>query len=107
MVPRASQLRTGFAPSHPETSTCRNPLPPSPQSSRCGGGAVVPLPALSQEGPAGPAFYDIPAPLPEGAPGTPIRQRALEGTMALPSAARNHLVMYLSRDPAGQCQVTP
>jgi pimeloyl-ACP methyl ester carboxylesterase len=60
------------------------------------------LPALSQDGPAGLAFYDIPAPLPEGAPGTPIRQRALEGTMALPSAARNHLVMYLSRDPAGE-----
>lgn len=57
---------------------------------------------LAQDGPAGLAFYDIPAPLEASAPGEVIRSRALEGTMALPSAARNHLVMYVSRDPAGQ-----
>jgi pimeloyl-ACP methyl ester carboxylesterase len=61
-----------------------------------------PLAVSAQDAPAGLSFYDIPSPLPDGAPGTVLRQRALDGTMALPSAARNHLVMYLSRDPAGQ-----
>jgi len=58
--------------------------------------------AQAEVGPAGLAFYDIPAPLADEAPGAVIRARALEGTMALPSAARNQLVMYVSRDPAGQ-----
>jgi acetyl esterase/lipase len=58
--------------------------------------------AQAEDGPAGLAFYDIPAPLEASARGEVIRSRALEGTMALPSAARNHLVMYVSRDPAGQ-----
>jgi len=61
------------------------------------GGAVQ-----AEDGPAGLAFYDLPEPLGASAPGEIIRSRALEGTMALPSAARNHLVMYVSRDPAGQ-----
>ena len=63
---------------------------------------VVASAAAAQDGPAGLAFYDPPAPLPAVAPGAVIRSRALDGTMALPSAARNHLVMYVSRDPAGQ-----
>lgn len=58
--------------------------------------------AHAQDGPQGLAFYDPPAALPQGDPGSVIRQRALDGTMALPSASRNHLVMYQSRDPAGQ-----
>jgi pimeloyl-ACP methyl ester carboxylesterase len=58
--------------------------------------------AAAQDGPAGLAFYDSPGPLTVTEPGTVIRSRALEGTMALPSAARNHLVMYVSRDPSGQ-----
>lgn len=61
-------------------------------------------PALAETAPTGPeglAFYDIPAPLPGGDIGTILRARPLDGTMALPSAARNTLVMYLSRDPAG------
>ncbi len=61
-----------------------------------------PLAVVAQDAPAGLSFYDVPSSLPEGAPGTVLWQRGLDGTMALPSAARNHLVMYLSRDPAGQ-----
>jgi pimeloyl-ACP methyl ester carboxylesterase len=58
--------------------------------------------ARAEDGPKGLAFYDIPVPVTAKEPGAVIRARALEGTMALPSAARNHLVMYVSRDPAGQ-----
>mgnify|MGYP001809665952 CR=1 FL=1 len=53
-------------------------------------------------GPAGDAFYVPPAPLPDGGPGTPIWSRALSGTMALPSAAKNELQLYLSVDPDGK-----
>ena len=60
-------------------------------------------PALAEvtAGPEGLAFYDIPDPLPAGEAGSVLRARALDGTMALPSAARNTLVMYQSRDPSG------
>lgn len=58
--------------------------------------------AAAQDGPAGLAFYDIPAPLMASQRGEVIRSRALDGTMALPSAARNHLVMYVSPDPDGR-----
>ncbi|OYX15128.1 MAG: lipase [Rhizobiales bacterium 32-66-8] len=52
-------------------------------------------------GPAGAAFYVPPAPLPPGAAGTPIWTRPLDGTMALPSAASNTLVLYRATDAAG------
>ncbi|TCT07822.1 lipase family protein [Aquabacter spiritensis] len=52
-------------------------------------------------GPDGTAFYVPPSPLPDGEPGSVIWTRPLTGTMALPSAARNLLVLYRSRDPAG------
>ncbi|OYY26222.1 MAG: lipase, partial [Azorhizobium sp. 35-67-15] len=55
-----------------------------------------------EQGPAADAFYVPPAQLPEGVAGSPIWARALSGTMALPSAARNTLVLYRSVDPAGQ-----
>ena len=49
-----------------------------------------------QQGPDGKAFYVLPEPLPEGERGDVLRSRPLEGTMALPSAARNTLVLYYS-----------
>lgn len=55
------------------------------------------LPAVAM----GDTFYTPPATLPEGALGSVIRSRALEGTMALPSAARNTLVLYRSTGAAG------
>ena len=63
--------------------------------------ALAPALAEVPAGPEGLAFYDIPDPLPGGEAGSVLRARALEGTMALPSAARNRLVMYRSRDPSG------
>lgn len=53
-------------------------------------------------GPAGLSFYDGPDTLPAGDNGTVLQARPLDAdmTMALPSAERNTLVMYLSRDPA-------
>jgi len=62
--------------------------------------ALGTLPAWAQ--PAGDAFYAAPAPLPAGAAGSVIWSRALTGTMALPGAARNTLVLYRSVDPAGR-----
>lgn len=52
--------------------------------------ASVPL------GPAGDTFYTPPVPLPKGSRGSVIWARPLEGTMALPSAAKNSLVLYRS-----------
>lgn len=52
-------------------------------------------------GPAGEAFYVPPKPLPAGRAGSAIWARPLEGTMALPGAAANLLVLYRSLDPAG------
>jgi len=66
--------------------------------------AGFPTLAASAEPPAGPpgaAFYVPPAPLPPGAPGTLVWTRPLDGTMALPSASSNTLVLYRSLDPAG------
>lgn len=63
--------------------------------------ALAPASAEVPRGPEGLAFYDRPAALPAGEAGAVLRARALDGTMALPSAARNSLVMYLSRDPSG------
>lgn len=63
--------------------------------------ALAPALAEVPPGPAGLAFYDIPDPLPAGDAGSVLRARALDGTMALPSAERNTLVMYRSRDPSG------
>lgn len=54
------------------------------------------------QGPAGDAFYTPPADLPDGERGSLIYARALDGTMALPSAARNSLVLYRSLDPDGK-----
>ena len=47
-------------------------------------------------GPAGDAFYTPPVPLPKGPRGSVVWVRPLEGTMALPSAAKNMLVLYRS-----------
>lgn len=52
-------------------------------------------------GPDGDAFYVPPSPLPEGPSGSVIWSRPFTGTMALPSAARNLLVLYRSEGPAG------
>ncbi len=54
--------------------------------------------AVGMQGPAGAAFYDPPSPLPPGRRGSVIWTRPLDGTMALPSAARNALVLYRSMD---------
>lgn len=53
-------------------------------------------------GPAGDAFYTPPSPLPKGPRGSLIWARPLEGTMALPSAAKNTLVLYRSTDAVGR-----
>jgi pimeloyl-ACP methyl ester carboxylesterase len=53
-------------------------------------------------GPAGDAFYVPPSPLPAGDAGTAIWSRPLSGTMALPAAATNTLVLYKSVDPEGR-----
>ena len=53
------------------------------------------------QGPVGPAFYIAPDPLPDDEPGTVIWSRPLTGTMALPGAAKNLLVLYRSTSPEG------
>ncbi len=53
------------------------------------------------DGPAGDAFYVPPKPFPVGLAGSAIWTRPLDGTMALPGAAKNLLVLYRSLDPAG------
>lgn len=53
---------------------------------------AAPIPA----GPAGEAFYKPPSPLPKGPRGSLIRARPLDGTMALPGAKTNTLVLYRS-----------
>ena len=65
-------------------------------SALCAASAGVP------QGPAGDAFYVAPLALPAGERGAPVYARALDGTMALPSAARNTLVLYRSLDDKGQ-----
>lgn len=57
------------------------------------------------QGPAGDAFYTPPSELPAGERGSVIYARALDGTMALPSAARNSLVLYRSLDEKGESTV--
>jgi pimeloyl-ACP methyl ester carboxylesterase len=52
-------------------------------------------------GPAGDAFYTPPSPLSAGKRGTVIWSRPFEGTMALPSAAKNLLVLYRSTGAQG------
>jgi pimeloyl-ACP methyl ester carboxylesterase len=64
--------------------------------------AMHPAGAEQIAGPAGDAFYVPPTPLPSGTRGSVIWSRALEGTMALPSAARNLLVLYRSTGDLGQ-----
>lgn len=54
------------------------------------------------QGPAGDAFYAPPVTVPPGPRGAVIYARPLDGTMALPSAARNSLVLYRSRDDRGR-----
>lgn len=68
-------------------------------------GGLAGLPAAGLAAPVGPdgdAFYVPPAPLPAGAKGSVVWTRPFAGTMALPSAARNLLVLYLSEDPSGK-----
>ena len=63
---------------------------------------AAPVPARTiLQGADGDAFY-IPPPLPAAPLGTPIWTRPLEGTMALPSAARNILAAYRSVDDTGR-----
>ncbi len=57
--------------------------------------------AAATQGPGGDAFYVPPSPLPAGPKGSVVWVRGLMGTMALPSAARNILVLYRSEDPVG------
>lgn len=57
--------------------------------------------AAATQGPGGDAFYVPPSPLPDGPKGSVVWARGLMGTMALPSAARNTLVLYRSQDPSG------
>lgn len=66
----------------------------------CGAGTsrAAKLPA----GPAEDTFYVPPSPLPAGGAGTVIWTRPLSGTMALPAAATNTLVLYKSVDPKGR-----
>jgi pimeloyl-ACP methyl ester carboxylesterase len=52
-------------------------------------------------GPAGDAFYIPPSPLPPGARGSVIWARPLVGTMAMPSAAKNSLLLYRSTGARG------
>jgi pimeloyl-ACP methyl ester carboxylesterase len=52
-------------------------------------------------GPAGDAFYVPPAPLPKGPRGSVIWTRPLTGTMALPGAATNSLLVYRSTGAKG------
>ena len=66
---------------------------------------LAPLPVTAEPaavGPAGGAFYTPPSPLPPGTRGSVIWTRSLEGTMALPSAGRNILVLYRSPDAQGR-----
>lgn len=68
-------------------------------------GAVVSLPVSAASIPAGPmgdAFYTPPSPLPKGSRGSVIWTRPLEGTMALPGAASNTLVLYRSVGGKGE-----
>ena len=58
--------------------------------------------ATVPEGPAGHAFYMPPSALPAGKRGSPIYARALQGTMRLPSAAKNTLLLYRSLDDKGR-----
>lgn len=58
---------------------------------------AAPLPA-----PEGPAFYDPPPGAVAGKPGTLIWARPFSGAMALPSAGRNLLLLYVSRAPGGR-----
>jgi pimeloyl-ACP methyl ester carboxylesterase len=57
--------------------------------------------ASTPAGPAGDAFYTPPSPLPAGKRGSVIWTRPLDGTMALPSAAQNSLVLYRSTGASG------
>lgn len=58
--------------------------------------------AAQAQAPAGDAFYTPPSPLPSGTAQSVLRSRPLTGTMALPGAARNTLVLYRSTDPSGR-----
>jgi len=48
------------------------------------------------------ADYRIPSPLPPGPPGTLLRQRPLQDGAAIPGAARNVLLLYITRNPLGR-----
>lgn len=62
---------------------------------------VVAPASAAPVGPVGDAFYTPPSPLPPGKRGSVIWSRPLEGTMALPSAAANSLLLYRSTGAAG------
>jgi pimeloyl-ACP methyl ester carboxylesterase len=84
------------------------PLPRRTAASTFAAVLFATLPAFADpipSGPAGAAFYTPPSPLVAKERGSVIWVRPLDGTMALPSAARNLLVLYRSTDPKGR--ITP
>jgi pimeloyl-ACP methyl ester carboxylesterase len=58
--------------------------------------------AETPRAPAGLAFYSPPSPLPEAAAGTVIWSRRAPAAIAMPSAQRQHLVLYHSRSIDGR-----
>jgi len=66
-----------------------------------GAGAFGTAAAQVPLGPAGMEFYAPPSPLPPAEHGAPIRMREAAPEVALPSAARNLLVLYQSQTVAG------
>jgi pimeloyl-ACP methyl ester carboxylesterase len=62
---------------------------------------VLPLLALPARAQVADGFYVAPSPLPDS-PGWVLRHRPLTGTMALPGAGRNTLLLYRSTDPSGR-----
>jgi pimeloyl-ACP methyl ester carboxylesterase len=67
--------------------------------------ALCTAPAFAEPvrpGPAGPAFYQAPNPLPPGERGAVIWARKLAAEASLPSAAQNLLVLYRSTDADGK-----
>src|SRR5689334_15781070 len=65
--------------------------------------ALVPAASAAREpGPAGPAFYTPPSPLPGGRHGTLIWERPLTGPAMLSDAAENELLLYTSVGVGGR-----
>ena len=63
--------------------------------------APAPAPAQARRGPAGPAFYDPPARLVAGHPGTVVWQRPADPLVRLAGARRTFTIVYRSRSVGG------